>query len=82
MSQRINFNETIQSVHTESIKLDESFIEFGRRFAHLPGTVILLSGGELDCARYHILACHPFLSVTGDCRSLSIQSNEQKFCVG
>nr|PZN25899.1 MAG: aminodeoxychorismate synthase component I [Pseudomonadota bacterium] len=36
-----------------------------RRFAHLPGTVALLSGGEHDCARHHILGVYPWLSLRG-----------------
>ena len=35
------------------------------RFAHEPGAVVLLSGGDQDCARYHILGLHPWLSLTG-----------------
>ncbi|MGA6925950.1 MAG: aminodeoxychorismate synthase component I [Desulfosarcina sp.] len=35
------------------------------RFSHEPGTVVLLSGGSLDCARYHILGIHPWLMLTG-----------------
>ncbi|PID40375.1 MAG: aminodeoxychorismate synthase, component I [Proteobacteria bacterium] len=35
------------------------------RFAGEPGTVVLLSGGDLDCARYHILALRPWLMLTG-----------------
>ena len=35
------------------------------RFAHEPGTVVLLSGGDLDCARYHILGIHPWLTLSG-----------------
>ncbi|MBC2709454.1 MAG: aminodeoxychorismate synthase component I [Desulfosarcina sp.] len=35
------------------------------RFAHESGTVVLLSGGDLDCARYHILGIRPWLTLTG-----------------
>jgi para-aminobenzoate synthetase component 1 len=37
-------------VHSERLELQEPFVELVRRFAHLPGTVALLSGGTLDCA--------------------------------
>ncbi len=33
------------------------------RFARLDGTVLLLSGGESDCARYHILGALPWMTL-------------------
>jgi hypothetical protein len=42
----------------------EPFEEVVRRFAHLPGTVALVSGGKLDCARHHILGVYPWLSLS------------------
>jgi len=50
-------------VYTEQIDLKESFIALASKAANLPGTTILLSGGELDCARYHILGTKPWLSL-------------------
>jgi len=49
----------------ESVKLahDEPFVQLARRFAHLPGTVVLASGGELDCARYNILGLRPWMTL-------------------
>ncbi len=55
----------ILGVHREPLTLTEPFEQVVRRFAHLPGTVALMSGGELDCARYHILGVHPWLSLRG-----------------
>jgi para-aminobenzoate synthetase component 1 len=52
-------------VHCEPLELDEPFIELVARFAHLPGTVALLSGGEHDSARHHILGVYPWLSLSG-----------------
>jgi para-aminobenzoate synthetase component 1 len=40
-------------------------VEVVRRFAHLPGTVALVSGGHLDCARHDILGVYPWLSFRG-----------------
>ena len=37
----------------------------GARFAREPGSVVLLSGGDLDCARYHILAIRPWMAISG-----------------
>ncbi len=55
----------ITGVRTESVHLEEPFADMAARFAHEPGAVVLLSGGDLDCARYHILGIHPWLSLTG-----------------
>ncbi len=55
----------VTEVHSEPIGLDQPFEQVVRRFAHLPGTVALLSGGKLDCARHHILGVYPWLSLSG-----------------
>jgi para-aminobenzoate synthetase component I len=57
--------ETLIGIHSESIELHEPFVDVVRRFAHLPGTVALLSGGQLDCARHHILGVYPWLTLSG-----------------
>ncbi len=55
----------ISGVRTETLHLEEPFADMAARFTHEPGTVVLLSGGDLDCARYHILGIHPWLRLTG-----------------
>lgn len=52
-------------VRTEALDLQEPFIDMAARFAHAPGSVVLLSGGDLDCSRYHILGIHPWLTLSG-----------------
>jgi para-aminobenzoate synthetase component 1 len=59
------FLPRISGVRTETLCLEEPFADMAARFAHEPGTVVLLSGGDLDCARHHILGIHPWLSLTG-----------------
>ncbi|WDP92668.1 MAG: aminodeoxychorismate synthase component I [Desulfobacter sp.] len=46
------------------------------RFAGDPGTVVLLSGSDMDCARYNCLAVDPWLELTGyrDRMALEIRS--------
>lgn len=56
---------SVAEVHAEPLELEQPFVEIVRRFAHLPGTVALLSGSALDCARYHILGVYPWLSLSG-----------------
>ena len=68
----MNCNE----IYKEKIVLAEPFIDFAARFASLPGSVILMSGGELDCARYHILGALPWLTFSGRGRNLSVSTSE------
>ena len=67
----------ITRIHTETVTLDEPFIHMAGRFAHLDGTVILLSGGDLDCARHHILATYPFLTLSGRHRQMTLTTASQ-----
>jgi para-aminobenzoate synthetase component 1 len=60
----------------EKIILTEPFIDFAARFAPLPGTVLLMSGGDLDCARYHIIGALPWLTFSGRGRNLSVSTSE------
>ncbi len=39
------------------------FLKKAAEFSYEPGTVALMSGGESDCARFHILAAAPWLKV-------------------
>ncbi len=55
----------IKRVHRERIELDQSFELIASKFSDMPGTVVLLSGTDLDCARYNILAAMPWLTLTG-----------------
>ncbi len=53
----------IKEVHQETITLDRPFSEIAALFAHEAGAVILLSGSDLDCSQYHILAVNPWLEI-------------------
>ena len=55
----------IKDIHIEQIEIPGSFLDFAARFASMPGTVLLMSGGDLDCAKYHILGIKPWLTFTG-----------------
>ncbi len=63
----------ITGVCVETICLSETFEQAAARFAHLPGTVVLLSGTDLDCARYHILGALPWLEMTARGTRLTIR---------
>lgn len=53
----------ISGVQVAPFELKEPFIDLAARFADLPGTVLLMSGTDLDCARYHILGVDPWLKL-------------------
>jgi para-aminobenzoate synthetase component 1 len=77
----LNRISSIERIQTESLDDREAFIDLAGRFAHLPGTVALISGGRLDCARYHILALRPWLSFYGKKNQLhlKLESHEYSF---
>ncbi|THB74385.1 MAG: aminodeoxychorismate synthase component I [Desulfobacteraceae bacterium] len=52
-------------IHKEDLPKGRSFEEIARQFAADTGTVVLMSGTDLDCARYNILAIDPWLVVQG-----------------
>jgi para-aminobenzoate synthetase component 1 len=54
---------TLTGVHVRPYTLKIPFIDLAARFAHLPGTVLLLSGGEQDSARYHLLGIYPWMTL-------------------
>ncbi|MGY4644493.1 aminodeoxychorismate synthase component I [Cellulomonas sp. URHB0016] len=62
---RLSSLRTVTGVHCEPLHLKEPFVDVVRRFARLPGTVALLSGGDQDCARYHVLGVDPWLTLSG-----------------
>jgi len=68
---------SITGIFKKKITLNEPFIDFSARFAAVPGTVVLLSGGDLDCSRYHILGAKPWLSFRGRGRSMSITGQDK-----
>jgi len=53
-----------EGIHIQEITLREPFLDFASRFTSMAGTVLLMSGGDLDCARQHILAARPWLTFT------------------
>lgn len=71
----------ISGVFTEKISLDGSFLKVAGKFAHMPGTVALVSGSDLDCARYSMLAVLPWLILTGVGRQMSLRVGEEIFPV-
>ncbi len=67
----------IEGIFSRQIELKASFETIADRFAAFEGTVILLSGGDLDCARYHILAARPWLQFRGYGQRIHIATREK-----
>jgi len=72
----LSFPFAISGFHAEPIELSESFMETASRFAAIPGTVALMSGTGLDCARYHILGVKPWLTLTGRDQRLQVKIHD------
>lgn len=78
-----NITGSFKGVHVETMELNEPFIDLASRFARLTGTVALMSGGDLDSARHHIIAAHPWLSVKGYGKNFVLTAGDQTFtCTG
>ena len=69
----------ITGIYTEPISLSEPFIDFSARFASMPGTTVLMSGGDLDSARHHIFGAKPWLVFSGRGRNMTITVENQTF---
>lgn len=78
MNDITEITEKITGVKIKEIELDEPFIDIASRFSHEPGTTALLSGGDLDCSRYNILAIRPWLIFSGKGNRISIKSGERE----
>ena len=69
----------IRKLHDERVCPDMSFMELAERFADMPGTVVLASGGDLDCAQYHILAARPWLTLTARPGMTTLNAGDEVF---
>jgi para-aminobenzoate synthetase component 1 len=69
----------IEKISLTSLDPAVSFIDLAARFAKNPGTVALLSGGDLDCARYHILAIEPWMEIKAYGKDIHITADGTTF---
>ena len=74
-----DFGWQAEGVFTKSLELNESFMDLASRFAYMPGTVLLMSGGDLDCARHHILGIRPWLIFQGRGKNLNLTLDQEVF---
>ena len=68
----------ITGVWQESFDLPDSLGQFAARFSHRPGTVVLLSGSDLDCSRFHILGIAPWFWIRAKGRRIDITCRNEK----
>jgi len=68
-------------IHTQNVTMQETFLDLAARFASVPGTVILCSGGDHDCARHHILATRPWLTHRARHADNFLQRGNESFSV-
>ncbi len=60
----------LERIHTEAFPPALSFLDIAAKFSGDTGTVVLMSGGDSDSARYNILAVNPWLTIRSrDARS-------------
>jgi para-aminobenzoate synthetase component 1 len=62
----------ITDVVIRGFNFDLPFEHAAARFCRQEGTVVLLSGSDLDCARYHVLAVDPWLTLKGTGNTIGI----------
>ena len=75
--QALHLSNAIEMLHTEEITLPRPMIDLAAGLAHREGTTLLLSGGGLSSARYHILGFDPWLSLKGWGRDLTLTIDGQ-----
>jgi len=69
----------IISLKQDSLTLGVSLEEFATPLASRSGTVVLLSGGAMDCARYHILAAEPWVRLISHGTQVEVTVSGESF---
>ena len=72
---------TITAIRVRPLNLKIPFTQFAAHFADQRDTVVLLSGGDLDCARHHLLGVKPWLGLRGGEGNLHIQTQGRDIIV-
>jgi len=71
----------VEVIRTERIAdavNDAAFLERAERLVDRPYSLVLLSGGRLDCSRYSLAAWEPLLVFKGKGTRISLQSGEEE----
>ena len=75
--QALHLSSAIETIRTEETTLSRPMIDMAARLADQEGTVLLLSGGGLASARYHILGFDPWLCLKGRGTDLTLTIDGQ-----
>ncbi|MDJ0782068.1 MAG: aminodeoxychorismate synthase component I [Desulfosarcinaceae bacterium] len=70
---------SFSGVTTTPIHFPHAFPTTAAPLAAQTGTVVLLSGGDLDCARHHLLAAAPWLQLEGRGQKISAVLGETRY---
>lgn len=69
----------LKGVHRQKLDLDFSdFLNLARKASLEPGAILLLSGSALDCARFSLLACHPWMTIKAKGHDIQLRTKEQQ----
>ena len=68
-------------VHREEVSINTSFMDAAACFATLPGTVLLMSGGNTDSSNHHILGINPWLTLKGRGQRMRISSEKESLLI-
>lgn len=79
MNSFLNRLPRITDVSCTRVQPPESFALAAAPFSSEPGTVVLLSGTDLDCARYNILAARPWMTISAKSDNVSVCLGGESF---
>lgn len=68
----------IERIRSREITPAAPLMDLAARLADAEGTVLLMSGGNLDSARYHILGFDPWLTLKGCGRNLRLTIDQEE----
>lgn len=66
----------LRNVHQEEIDIRLPFEQIAANFARESGTVLLLSGSDMDCSRYNLLAADPLFEIRSFQQKVTIASQD------
>ena len=67
----------LTDIQFKKVRIGKQFIDIAARFAREPGTTVLMSGGDLDCSRHHILGIRPWLTFSGKNNLMTISNDHE-----
>jgi para-aminobenzoate synthetase component 1 len=81
MDRFLQSSGTIREIIDRPIELQEGFSSLAAKCAEQEGSVVLLSGGDSDCARSNLLAVRPWLCLRawGDLIEIKLGSTRHRF---